>query len=78
MPQEEQTIYNLQLHQSLTINISGGEGDNRAAHTTVLRVPGGWVYTTKTQLGDILTQSSAFVPFIQEFKKLEDDEEVYE
>lgn len=66
---DEKSIYDLELHESITIN-TVGEND-RSNSITILRVPGGWIYTSSTKANEAITQSSSFVSFNREFQKME-------
>ena len=56
---EEKTIYDLELHELLLI-------DNTLAYVkSVMRVPGGWIYSTKRNNEH---EVSVFVPYSEEFK----------
>jgi len=62
---EEKTIYNLDLHESMTIRQI--PIDNRAKNYEweVIRVPSGWIY----QCADLrLASSQFFVPFDNSFQ----------
>jgi len=56
---EQEKIYELKLHESLTFQDSNGW------HNDVIRVAGGWIYIQATS--DKMT--SCFVPFDNEFMK---------
>ncbi len=54
-------MYEMELHDAVTL-----EGPQA---TAILRVPGGWIYTFWTENGTGgYDQSSAFVPFNNEFQ----------
>jgi len=53
-------IYSMKLHEKLTPNIPGGYVD-------IVRVPGGWIYSTYHKENDGFNVSSVFVPFNTEF-----------
>jgi hypothetical protein len=52
--EQERNIYNMKLHQTLTV-------EDGNLFTTVLRVPGGWMYRSYDKSHQICT--SAFVPY---------------
>lgn len=60
MEKELKTIHELGLHEALTIT-----------GITIIRVPGGWIYTNCYDSNIVLTKSGyffVFVPFDNEFK----------
>jgi hypothetical protein len=62
----EKSIYDLEMHEKTMI------GDNgRREIVTVMRVPGGWIYTTDdyNAHNDQPMITSVFVPFNNEFQK---------
>ena len=58
------TIWDLELHESLTIEGTGGADVAR-----VIRVPGGWIYYYMTEgwndVGYSVSNSTIFVPFVE-------------
>lgn len=67
--EKENTIYDLKLHEILVISSTV----NSSSKTTVLRVPGGWIYTILNssdwpQDGKQKRETSVFIPFHTEFK----------
>lgn len=61
------TIYNLALHEILiTSECDGGH----SLFTTVMRVPGGWIYRSYDKSCKIM--SCVFVPLDREFKEAEE------
>ena len=54
---KEKTIYNLGLHQETYIS----------NNVTIMRVPGGWIYTDKYEYSGNASVSKCFVPFDDEF-----------
>jgi hypothetical protein len=60
------TIYNLELHEVIILTVAD------RTQIAITKVPGGWVYTTTTYVGEkeiTSLQSSVFVPYNDEFKK---------
>ena len=58
VPKDNNDIYNMKLHERKNID----------AHTTALRVPGGWIYITEfNALGDYQCVTT-FVPLNNEFQ----------
>ena len=47
------TIYELSLHEKLELD----------THTTVMRVPGGWIYTNYFGVQGFYHENSTFVPY---------------
>lgn len=68
-------IYDLALHESTILMITGE--DDRVNSIEILRVPGGWIYTSKTQVGESITHTSSFVPFNSEHQQIQDVDEHY-
>ena len=57
MNKEEKTIYNMELHEEISIN----------SELTVLRVSGGWTYSRYVSGQNEWGVSSTFIPYSTEF-----------
>ncbi|KGO88396.1 hypothetical protein Q765_00320 [Flavobacterium rivuli WB 3.3-2 = DSM 21788] len=67
----DKTIYDLGLHESTKIVSKLGTQSN--VEYKVTRVPGGWLYSTVAQTG----RAAVFVPYNDEFKKIQTPGEVF-
>lgn len=65
----ERSIYELRLHERLRISYVYNQRFLREEYLEVLRVPGGWLYLTKSHgnsLDSPVTMSMVFVPYMEE------------
>ena len=59
---KEKTIYDLKLHESISLNSN---------HLEIKRVAGGWLYIESYEYQDNMALTSCFIPFDNEFQKSE-------
>ena len=64
--EKEKTVYDLKLHETLTVIVEKEEGEDKTMEVT--RVPGGWVYTF--EFPGWRQSPIVFVPFSDEIKKI--------
>jgi hypothetical protein len=62
MEENKKSIYDLELHETMTV-----EGlPNLTLYTSVMRVPGGWIYRSYYRTHNVM--SNTFVPFDSGFQ----------
>jgi hypothetical protein len=74
---EEKSIYELELHEFTVLQNSLHASMTSGGNTTVIRVPGGWIYRFVISKsggldkagGNAIALSSTFVPYHEEFKE---------
>lgn len=59
----EKTIYDLDLHEAINIQVFISKGEGTYINYSVMRVPGGWLYRTALNGHPLIN----FVPFDSEY-----------
>ena len=59
-------IYDLKLHETTVVDTITNDAGIQT--TSVMKVPGGWIYRTSVLINGSLGESTTFVPYDKEFK----------